>query len=196
MRRFRRRRRFRRLSVRTEVSQAVIDALIGLGYVEAAQRDNPAAIGEFITFDAAGKVFEAVKSGAWDIAFVAIEPVRSAEIEFTSPYVIIDGTYMVPVDSPLKTIADVDRPGVRIAVGLGSAEGHHRSRDIGSGPRDDRSVRQRQARGRGRRAATACRIRRNPFEPAGDGRPVHGNSAGHGHAQGPHGWGALSGRIC
>jgi Bacterial extracellular solute-binding proteins, family 3 len=47
---------------------------------------------EFITFDAAGKVFDAVKSGAWDIAFVAIEPVRAAEIEFTAPYVIIDGT--------------------------------------------------------------------------------------------------------
>jgi polar amino acid transport system substrate-binding protein len=85
---------------------------------------------EFITFDAAGKVFEAVKSGAWDIAFVAIEPVRAAEIEFTAPYVIIDGTYMVPVDSPLKTIADVDRPGVRIAVGLGSAYDLYLTRTI------------------------------------------------------------------
>ena len=48
MRRFRRRRRFRRLSVRTEVNQDVIDALIDRGYVEAAQRDNQAAIGEAI----------------------------------------------------------------------------------------------------------------------------------------------------
>ena len=43
---------------------------------------------------------------------------RAAEIEFTAPYVIIEGTYMVPKDFPLKVIADVDRPGVRIAVGL------------------------------------------------------------------------------
>jgi polar amino acid transport system substrate-binding protein len=43
-------------------------------------------------------VFEAAKSGAWDIAFVAIEPVRAAEIEFTAPYVLIEGTYMVPAD--------------------------------------------------------------------------------------------------
>jgi polar amino acid transport system substrate-binding protein len=85
---------------------------------------------EFIIFDAAGKVFEAVKSGAWDIAFVAIEPVRAAEIEFTAPYVIIDGTYMVPADSSLKTIADVDRPGVRIAVGLGSAYDLYLTRTI------------------------------------------------------------------
>ena len=85
---------------------------------------------EFITFDAAGKVFDAVKSGAWDIAFVAIEPVRAAEIEFTAPYVIIDGTYMVPADSQLKTIADVDRQGVRIAVGPGSAYDLYLTRTI------------------------------------------------------------------
>ena len=76
---------------------------------------------EFVIFDAAGKVFEAARSGVWDIAFVAIDPVRAAEIEFTAPYVLIEGTYMVPADSPLKTISDVDRPGVRIAVGLDSA---------------------------------------------------------------------------
>jgi polar amino acid transport system substrate-binding protein len=76
---------------------------------------------EFVIYDAAGKVFGAVKDDAWDIAFVAIEPVRAAEIEFSAAYVIIEGTYMVPKDSPLKVIADVDRPGVRIGVGLGSA---------------------------------------------------------------------------
>lgn len=76
---------------------------------------------EFVTFDAAGKVFEAAKANAWDIAFVAIEPVRAAEIEFTAPYVLIEGTYMVAKDSPLKEVADVDKPGVRIAVGLNSA---------------------------------------------------------------------------
>jgi polar amino acid transport system substrate-binding protein len=76
---------------------------------------------EFTQFEAAGKVFEALKTGAWDIAFLAVEPVRAAEIDFTAPYVIIEGTYMVLKDSSLKAIADVDRPGVRIAVGRGSA---------------------------------------------------------------------------
>lgn len=76
---------------------------------------------EFVTFEAAGKVFEAAKAGAWDIGFVAIEPVRAAEIEFSAPYVVIDGTYMVRQDSPLKEIGDVDKPGIRIAVGLNSA---------------------------------------------------------------------------
>jgi polar amino acid transport system substrate-binding protein len=76
---------------------------------------------QLITFDAAGKVFEALKAGTWDIAFLAIEPVRAAEIAFTAPYVIIEGNYMVPKESPLRTVADVDREGVRIAVAKGSA---------------------------------------------------------------------------
>ena len=85
---------------------------------------------ELITYDAAGKVFDAANTGAWDIAFVAIEPVRAAVIEFSAPYVIIEGTYMVPKDSPLKVIADVDRPGVRIAVGLKSAYDLYLTRTI------------------------------------------------------------------
>lgn len=76
---------------------------------------------ELVSYNAAGKVFEAVKTGAWDIAFVAIEPVRAAEIEFSPPYVVIEGNYMVHKDSPLKTPADVDKAGIRIAVGVGSA---------------------------------------------------------------------------
>ena len=59
--------------------------------------------------------------GAWDVAFLAIEPARAAQIAFTAPYVVIEGTYLVPVGSPLRTIADVDRDGVRIAVGNKSA---------------------------------------------------------------------------
>jgi polar amino acid transport system substrate-binding protein len=75
----------------------------------------------FVTFEAAGKVFEALKTDAWDIAFLAIEPVRAAEIEFTAPYVIIEGVYMVPKNSALQTPADVDQPGIRIGVNKASA---------------------------------------------------------------------------
>ena len=76
---------------------------------------------EFVTFDAAGKVFDAMASAAWDVAFLAIEPARSVQIDFTAPYVIIEGVYVVPVNSPLRSVGDVDREGVRIAVGNKSA---------------------------------------------------------------------------
>lgn len=76
---------------------------------------------EFVTFTAAGKAFEAARANAVDVLFVAIEPVRAAEVEFTPPYVLIDGAYLVPKDSPLREPADVDQPGKRIAIGENSA---------------------------------------------------------------------------
>ena len=85
---------------------------------------------ELVPFDAAGKVFEALKAGAWDVAFLAIEAVRAAEIAFTAPYVIIEGVYLVPKDSPLRAVADVDRDGVRIAVNKGSAYDLYLTRTI------------------------------------------------------------------
>ena len=76
---------------------------------------------ELVRFDAAGKTFEGLKAGTLDIVFLAIEPVRAAEVDFTAPYVIIEGVYLVPKDSALKTVGDVDRAGVRVGVNKGSA---------------------------------------------------------------------------
>jgi polar amino acid transport system substrate-binding protein len=85
---------------------------------------------ELITFDAAGKVFDALKRGVWDVAFLAVEPVRAAEIDFTAPYVLIEGTYMVRKDSPIKAIEDADKAGIRIAVATGSAYDLYLSRTL------------------------------------------------------------------
>src|SRR5262245_52093 len=49
---------------------------------------------ELVIFESAGRVTDAVKSNAWDVCFVAIEPARSAVIAFTAPYVLIEGTFM------------------------------------------------------------------------------------------------------
>jgi len=76
---------------------------------------------DFQVFHAAGKVFDALADDVWDVAFLARDPVRAAGIDFTAPYVIIEGTYMVREDSPLSRLEDFDREGVRIAVGKGAA---------------------------------------------------------------------------
>jgi polar amino acid transport system substrate-binding protein len=76
---------------------------------------------EQVAIDSAGKAFEAVKSAACDIGFLAIEPARAAEIQFTSPYVIIEGVYAVRADGPLQANEDIDRPGVRVGVNKGAA---------------------------------------------------------------------------
>jgi polar amino acid transport system substrate-binding protein len=76
----------------------------------------------FVFFDRAGKVTDALKANAkaWDVAFLAIDPVRALGIEFTAPYVVIEGAYLVPKESRLQTIEAVDAAGRRIAVTTGS----------------------------------------------------------------------------
>jgi len=76
---------------------------------------------QLIVFDAAGKVVEAGKTGAWDIAFVALDPKRAAEIAQTPPYVQIEGAYMVRNDSKITSNDQVDRKGHRVVVGRNSA---------------------------------------------------------------------------
>jgi polar amino acid transport system substrate-binding protein len=76
---------------------------------------------DLIPFNDAGDVFDAVDRGAWDVAFLAIEPERAVKVYFSSPYVFIDGTYLVHRDSPYQSVADLDKDGVRIAVNRGAA---------------------------------------------------------------------------
>lgn len=85
---------------------------------------------EIVPFDSAGKMADAVKSGVWDVAFLATDPGRAGEISFTAPYAEIESTYLVPSGSPLKTIADIDRPGVRIAVSAKSAYDLYLTRNL------------------------------------------------------------------
>lgn len=75
----------------------------------------------FVSYEAAGHVFADVDNDIWDLAFMAIDPTRAERVSFTRPYVIIEGTYMVSVESTLEDIDDVDQDGIRVAVGKGAA---------------------------------------------------------------------------
>jgi polar amino acid transport system substrate-binding protein len=85
---------------------------------------------ELVTYNAAGRVVEAVKSGAWDVAYVAIDPVRGNEIGYTPAYVVLEGAYLVPQSSPIRSNAEVDRAGVRVAAASGSAYDLFLSREL------------------------------------------------------------------
>ena len=76
---------------------------------------------QLIPYDAAARMSEAARSGAWDVAFLAVDPARASDIEFTAPYIELEGTYLVPAGSPLHRIEDVDRDDVRVAVTASSA---------------------------------------------------------------------------
>src|SRR5215467_9432735 len=85
---------------------------------------------ELISFETAGRMADAVKTGAWDIAFLANEPERADEILFTAPYLEIEAGYLVPPASPIQTIGEVDSPGVKIAIATKSAYDFFLSRTL------------------------------------------------------------------
>jgi polar amino acid transport system substrate-binding protein len=76
---------------------------------------------ELVVFDAAGKSVQAVSEERADFGFFAVDPLRGETIEFTEPYVLIEGYYMVRDASPIRHNGDVDQPQNRVAVGKGSA---------------------------------------------------------------------------
>jgi polar amino acid transport system substrate-binding protein len=85
---------------------------------------------KYVPYKTPGELADAAGTGAWDIGLIGAEPQRAQSIAFTAAYVEIAATYLVPAGSPLKTIADVDRPGVRIAVTARSAYGLWLERNI------------------------------------------------------------------
>jgi polar amino acid transport system substrate-binding protein len=75
----------------------------------------------YVPYARPGELADAVGTGAWDIGLIGAEPQRAEKIAFTAAYAEIEATYLVPAGSPIATIAEVDRPGVRIAVTARSA---------------------------------------------------------------------------
>jgi polar amino acid transport system substrate-binding protein len=75
----------------------------------------------FASFESAGTTADAIRDAAVDVGFIANEAERASVIEFSSAYLELPATYLVPAGSPLRSLSDVDRPGVRIAVSGRSA---------------------------------------------------------------------------
>lgn len=67
-------------------------------------------------FDNSGQVTDAVASGACDVAFMPRDPTREGKVDFGPAYYLISSTYLVPAGSKIKTIDEVNRPGVRIVA--------------------------------------------------------------------------------
>jgi polar amino acid transport system substrate-binding protein len=71
---------------------------------------------KYVPYPKPGELADAAGTDTWDIGLIGAEPARAEKIAFTAAYAEIEATYLVPAGSPLKTIADVDQPGIRIAV--------------------------------------------------------------------------------
>ena len=101
------------LTARDPVTRAPSGVALDLAHELGRRLDVPV---EIVTYESAGALAESAPSGAWQVGFLGIEPKRANEISFTAAYVEIEATYLVPPGSPLKTIPEVDRAGIRIAV--------------------------------------------------------------------------------
>jgi len=75
----------------------------------------------YVKFDRPSKLADAAGTNQWDIGLIGAEPARAEKIAFTPAYCEIEATYLVQPDSAFNSVAEVDRPGARIAVRAGSA---------------------------------------------------------------------------
>jgi polar amino acid transport system substrate-binding protein len=84
----------------------------------------------YVPFASPGEVADAAGTDAWDIALIAADPQRAETIAFSAAYVEIEATYLVPAGSEIRSLADVDRPGMRVAVSDRSAYDLYLSRSL------------------------------------------------------------------
>ncbi|MGA8819794.1 MAG: transporter substrate-binding domain-containing protein [Xanthobacteraceae bacterium] len=75
----------------------------------------------YVPYERPSTLADAAGTNTWDIGLIGAEPQRATKIAFSDAYCEIEATYLVHPDSPLKSVADVDRAGVRIAVRRGAA---------------------------------------------------------------------------
>lgn len=85
---------------------------------------------ELVPFEGAGDVVAAAKNDVFDVGFLAIDPLRAGDVSFTAPYVLIEGGYLVRNESPITSVDEVDRPGIRMTVGARSAYDLYLSRTL------------------------------------------------------------------
>ncbi len=71
---------------------------------------------EIVAYDSVAVMGDAAPSGVWDIAFLGSDPLREKLMSFTAAYLEIEATYLVPGSSALRTAAEVDRAGVKVAA--------------------------------------------------------------------------------
>lgn len=85
---------------------------------------------ELVTVASAGQSVETLAAGRVDVGFFAIDPARAATTAYTGPYVQIEGAYLVRAESPVRANEEVDREGVRVAVGNKSAYDLYLTRNL------------------------------------------------------------------
>jgi len=75
---------------------------------------------EPVVFARPAEVIEGLKAGKADLTFTNASPARAKEVDFTAPLLAVEQGFLVPAGSKLAKFEEVDRPGVRVGVSVGS----------------------------------------------------------------------------
>jgi polar amino acid transport system substrate-binding protein len=71
---------------------------------------------EPVEYPSPPRTLDGLSTGAWDVAFLGVDPTRLGQVDFSPPYLQVDYTYLVPAGSAVREVGDADQPGIRIAV--------------------------------------------------------------------------------
>lgn len=83
-----------------------------------------------IEYPRPGAVIDGLRSNDWDVSVLVFDPERAAQVDFSNPYLRSDFTYLVPAGSSIRTVADADQPGIRIAVPRGDGSDLYLTRTL------------------------------------------------------------------
>jgi polar amino acid transport system substrate-binding protein len=85
---------------------------------------------ELVAYAPTAALLKDTTSGAWDVTFLPIDPEREKVVDFGPAYFVTESTYLVPPGSTIRSIAEVDRPGVRVAARIKSTQAAHLSKSL------------------------------------------------------------------
>ena len=94
---------------------------------------------QWVQYPNSGALTDGVTSGAWDVAFLPVDNERKKKVDFGPPHIVLQSTFLVPSGSSIQSLAEVDKPGLRVvgventattraAAGV-AEERHHEQRE-------------------------------------------------------------------
>ncbi len=69
-------------------------------------------------------LIKCLQDGGCDAGFLGYVPARTKQVDYAPPHILVPFTYLVPPGSAIRSAADADKPGLRIAVVRNHASTH------------------------------------------------------------------------
>jgi polar amino acid transport system substrate-binding protein len=114
-------------SMRDQTTGELRGVAVTLGAELAEQLGVPV---EYVVYPNSGELTAAGPLGEWDVSFMPADDERATVVDFGPAYNLFESTYLVRAGSPIASIDDVDRPGVRVAAIDNTTTGRSAARQL------------------------------------------------------------------